>query len=115
MSWRHKNMKEMILWIRVSNKPDKKKYMAKIQNDATKRERIIHFGGIKTSGDPYEQFKDRTKLQAYKSYNHGDKERQHNYYLRHSGTKSRDAAIELEKKRGNFLYTPRLLSHIYLW
>ena len=38
-----------------------------------------------------------------------------NYYSRHSGTKSRKAAIDKEVKASDGLYTPKILSHKYLW
>ena len=37
------------------------------------------------------------------------------YFLRHSGTKKRSKAIEKEKKNSKGYYTPKLLSHLYLW
>ena len=58
---------------------------------------------------------DLTKNGLYSSRNHGNKKRQRNYYNRHSGEKNRKKAIEKEKRKGNGYYTPKLLSHIYLW
>ncbi len=38
-----------------------------------------------------------------------------NYYSRHSGTTNKINAIKLEKKKATGFYTPKILSHIYLW
>jgi len=38
-----------------------------------------------------------------------------NYYSRHSGTKNRKKAISKEIKKSNGYYTPKILSHKYLW
>ena len=72
--------------------------------------RVLHFGDKN-----YQQYKDRTPLKLYSSKNHGELRRQQNYYNRHSGVKNRKAAIELEKRNSKGIYTPKLLSHIYLW
>jgi len=45
--------------------------------------RIISFGAIKRSGEPYQQYRDRTTLKAYQSYDHKDKKRREAYYKRH--------------------------------
>ena len=90
--------------------PGEKKYTAHIKDNKTGKVRVLHFGH-----KDYEQFKDRTKNGLYSSRNHGNKKRQRNYYNRHSGEKNRKKAIEKEKKKGNGYYTPKLLSHIYLW
>ena len=37
------------------------------------------------------------------------------YFSRHSGTKYRYKAIKKEKMESKGYYTPKLLSHIYLW
>ena len=37
------------------------------------------------------------------------------YYNRHSGTKTRREGIKKERKKAKGFYTPKLLSHIYLW
>ena len=90
--------------------PGEKKYTAHIKDKKTGKVRVLHFGH-----KDYEQFKDRTKIGLYSSRNHGNKKRQRNYYNRHSGEKNRKKAIEKEKRKGNGYYTPKLLSHIYLW
>ena len=90
--------------------PGEKKYTAHIKDNKTGKTRVLHFGH-----KDYEQFKDRTKNGLYSSRDHGNKKRQRNYYNRHSGEKNRKKAIEKEKKKSKGYYTPKLLSHIYLW
>ena len=90
--------------------PFPKKYTAHIQHKKTKKRRILHFGDRR-----YQQYKDRTDLQLYKNKNHSTRKRMQNYYSRHSGTKSRKAAIDKEVKESGGLYTPKILSHKYLW
>jgi len=87
-----------------------KKYTAYVKNRKTKKVRKLHFGDNR-----YQQYKDRTPLKLYKHLNHGSRKRMQNYFSRHSGRKNRTKAIKYEKKKSNRLYTPKLLSHIYLW
>ena len=101
-------MKETI--VKFEKGPGVKKYTATVKNKKTKKTRILHFGDKN-----YEQFKDRTNLGIYSHKNHGDKRRQENYYNRHSGEKNRKKAIAKEIRRGDGYYTPKLLSHKYLW
>ncbi len=101
-------MHEKILFFQKG--PFPKKYTAKIQNKKNKSTRILHFGDRR-----YEQYKDRTNLGIYTQKNHGNKRRQENYYNRHSGIKHRKKAIHKEKIKSKGYYTPKLLSHIYLW
>jgi hypothetical protein len=101
-------MKEKIL--RFERGPPGKKYTAIIQDKQTKKIRKLHFGA-----SDYEQFKDRTPLQLYAHKNHNTRKRMQNYFNRHSGTKKRGQAIALEKKRSKGYYTPKILSHLYLW
>ena len=96
--------------LRFERGPGEKKYTAHIKDNKTGKVRVLHFGH-----KDYEQFKDRTKIGLYSSRNHGNKKRQRNYYNRHSGEKNRKKAIEKEKRKGKGYYTPKLLSHIYLW
>lgn len=105
---RSTKMKEGIVRFKVG--PGDKKYTAYVENKKTKKVRVLHFGH-----KDYEQYKDRTNLGLYSSRNHGNKKRQENYYNRHSGEKNRRKAIEKEKKQSNGYYTPKILSHIYLW
>ena len=105
---RSTKMHEKIL--KFERGPGEKKYTAHIKDNKTGKVRVLHFGH-----KDYEQFKDRTKNGLYSSRNHGNKKRQRNYYNRHSGEKNRKKAIEKEKRKGNGYYTPKLLSHIYLW
>ena len=101
-------MKEKI--IKFERGPGKKKYTAYLKNNKTKKRRVLHFGH-----KDYQQFKDRTPNKLYSSKNHGDKHRQENYYNRHSGEKNRTKAIQKEIRKGKGLYTPKILSHKYLW
>ncbi len=101
-------MKEKIL--RFERGPPGKKYTAIIQDKQTKKIRKLHFGA-----SDYEQFKDRTPLKLYAHKNHNTRKRMQNYFSRHSGTKKRGEAIALEKKRSKGYYTPKILSHLYLW
>lgn len=101
-------MKERI--VKFEKGPNFKKYTAYIQNKKTKKKRRLHFGDKR-----YQQYKDRTPLKLYRKQNHGTRKRMQNYFNRHSGVKSRKKAIEKEKKKSKGLYTPKLLSHIYLW
>ena len=101
-------MKEKIL--RFERGPRGKKYTAFIQDKKTKKIRKLHFGA-----SDYEQFKDRTPLKLYAHKNHNTRRRMQNYFNRHSGTKKRGQAIALEKKKSKGYYTPKILSHVYLW
>jgi len=99
-------MKERI--VKFEKGPNFKKYTAYVQNKQTKKTRKIHFGDNR-----YEQYRDSTPLKLYANRNHGDRRRMRNYFNRHSGTRKRGDAIKKEKRTG--LYSPKLLSHVYLW
>ena len=102
--------KEKIVYMAKSSKPSKK-YMAGVADLTTGALRVIHFGDSN-----YEQYKDRTRLALYKDKNHYDKNRQMNYYSRHSnGIKNRKSAISYEIDKSNGYYNAKILSHIYLW
>lgn len=101
-------MREKI--IKFIKGPYPKKYTAYIKNKKTQKIRKLHFGDAR-----YEQYKDRTPLLLYKKQNHKSRKRMQNYFSRHSGTKYRKKAIEFEKKKNDNYYTPKILSHIYLW
>jgi hypothetical protein len=101
-------MKETI--VKIEKGPFPKKYTAYIKNKKTKKQRRLNFGDRR-----YQQYKDRTKLKLYKNQNHGTRKRMRNYYSRHSGTKSRKIAINKEIKKSKGYYTPKILSHKYLW
>ena len=87
-----------------------KKYTAFIQNRKTKKIRILSFGDNR-----YQQYKDRTPLKLYKSLDHGSRRRMHNYFNRHSGIQNKEKAVAYEKKKSKYIYTPKILSHVYLW
>lgn len=101
-------MKESI--VEFKRGPYPKKYTAFIKNKKTKKIRRLHFGDRR-----YEQYKDRTPLKLYSHKNHGEKKRMENYLSRHSGTKNKKAAINKEIRKSKGLYTPKILSHKYLW
>jgi hypothetical protein len=103
-------LKEKIIKFKRSTNPDKK-YMAFVKNLNNHKIRILHFGA-----SDYQQYKDRTPLKIFTHKNHSDKKRQMNYYSRHSnGIKNRKKAINYEINKSNGYYTPKILSHIYLW
>jgi hypothetical protein len=101
-------MKEKI--IKFKKGPFPKKYTAYIKNKKTRKIRKLHFGDRR-----YEQYKDRTNLKLYKHKNHNTRKRMRNYYSRHSGTKCRKDAINDEIIKSEGYYTPKILSHKYLW
>ena len=102
-------MKEKIIKFEKSDK-DNKKYMVIVEDRSTKKRRTIHFGGL-----GYPQYKDRTPLKLYKKLNHMTRKRMKNYFKRHSGTGNRNDAISKEINKSNGYYTPKILSHMYLW
>lgn len=99
-------MKEQI--VKFTRGPFPKKYTAHVRDKKTKKVRVVHFGDRR-----YQQYKDRTPLKYYKHKNHETRKRMQNYFMRHSGTRNRAAAIRKERRDGRF--TPKLLSHVYLW
>ena len=101
-------MKEKI--IKFEKGPRDKKYSAYIQDKKTKQVRKLHFGA-----KGYQQYRDSTPLGIFSKNDHKDIKRMRRYYSRHSGTSKRLTAINKEKMKSNFRYTPKLLSHIYLW
>ena len=101
-------MKESI--IRFVEGPFPKKYTAYVIDKAKKTIRSINFGDRR-----YQQFRDSTGMGLYSYMDHGDKMRRKNYFLRHSHSPSRKTSIEKESKNSYGYYTPKLLSHIYLW
>ena len=101
-------MKERI--IEFKRGPFPKKYTAIVENRKTKKRRKINFGDRR-----YQQYKDRTPNKLYAKQNHGTRKRMRNYYNRHSGTPNREKAIKKEIKESNGFYTPKILSHEFLW
>lgn len=101
-------MKETI--IKFKKGPSPKKYTAFVKNKKTKKVRKIHFGDKN-----YPQYKDRTPLKLYKHKDHKTIKRMHNYYNRHSGTKSRKAGIKKEINKSSGYYNAKILSHKFLW
>lgn len=87
-----------------------KKYVVILEHKLTKKTRKLHFGDTR-----YQQYRDSTPIKAYSSKDHKDIKRMRRYYLRHSGISKRLKAIEKEKRISKFLYTPKILSHMYLW
>tara|TARA_B100000035_G_scaffold307153_1_gene310058 strand:- start:480 stop:785 length:306 start_codon:yes stop_codon:yes gene_type:complete len=101
-------MKEKI--IKFVKGPNNKKYTAFIKDKKTKKIRKIHFGDKN-----YPQYKDRTPLKLYAYKNHNTRKRMQNYYMRHSKTRKRQEAINYEKRKSNYYYNAKILSHVYLW
>ena len=101
-------MKETI--VKFKRGPFPKKYTAYVKDKKTKKTRKIHFGDRR-----YQQYKDRTPLKLYKHKNHNTRKRMQNYFSRHSGTRNRNAAILKEIAHNKGYYTPKILSHKYLW
>lgn len=102
-------MVERIIKIKKSDRKGKK-YCAIVQDKRTKKTRKIHFGAL-----GYEQYKDSTKLKLYSKGDHGDSRRRENYFSRHSGVKTKEKALEIEKRKSNGKYNAKILSHVYLW
>ena len=101
-------MQERILRIEKGKHP--KKYTAFVQNLKTKKIRKLNFGDRR-----YEQYKDSTPLKAWAHKNHNSFLRRRNYFKRHSGVNTKKEALQKEKKKNSYLYTPKILSHTYLW
>jgi hypothetical protein len=62
-------------------------------------DKIVSFGAIKPTGEPYAQYRD--KIGLYKKYDHKDKKRRDRYYKRHGETDNKKNA--------------KYFSHKYLW
>lgn len=106
-----RSIKKVETIVKLLRSPKKhKKYRVIVRNKNTKRTRIIDFGDKR-----YEQYRDSTKLKLYKSKNHNDKKRRKNYFKRHSGVESKRKALTKEWKKSKGKYTPKILSHQYLW
>lgn len=101
----------MLETVKIIISPNKnKKYKAILYNKKTQRVRTLHFGA-----NGYEQYADSTHIKKYKKYNHCDRKRRQKYFLRFSGVKTKTEALKKEWAKSNGLYTPKILSHIYLW
>ena len=61
--------------------------------------------------DFYNPIREQEKL--YSSKDHNNPKRRQNYFNRFSGTKYKAQAIKIERAKGK--YTPKLLSHMFLW
>ena len=103
------NVREKIVSIKKSDIP-KKKYTAIVRDVKSGDTRTLHFGH-----SDYEQFKDSTPVGYYTPRNHGEERRKRNYFNRHSGIKNKKGAVMKEFRASGGKYTPKLLSHIYLW
>ena len=102
------NMKERI--INFKRGTNHKKYKAIIENKKSGKKRTLQFGDNR-----YEQYKDSTGLGLYTHKNHSDLQRRRNYFNRHSGVSSKSKALDIEIKKSKGVYTPKILSHKYLW
>jgi len=94
----------------VKSKRPGKKYTAYIKHKRTHKIRKLHFGASK-----YEQYKDSTNVGAFTNKNHGSKKRRENYFKRHSGVPGKQTALAKEWRKSKGMYTPKILSHKYLW
>ena len=70
-------MKDISYQFRVSNRR-LEKYDALLSDG-----RIVSFGGIRSNGDPYRQYRDTTPLKTYRAFDHNDAQRRDRYYKRH--------------------------------
>jgi hypothetical protein len=104
-----KEMRETIVRVQKA-KAKGKKYTVIVRNNESGKERAIHFGAL-----GYGQFRDSTPLRLYRDGDHGDASRRRSYFLRHSGTATKNSAMKKERAISNGLYTPKLLAHKYLW
>ena len=76
----------------------------------TPKGKLIHFGGIKTDGTPYEHFRDSTGLGLYSSYDHNDRKRRRNYRKRHRGVLLKNGKPAYRSREN-----PSYFSYYYLW
>ena len=103
-------MFEQIIDIQLSSRKHSKKYMATVRHKNKNTIRKIHFGDKR-----YQHFEDKTDLRTFGYLNHNDMKRRNNYYSRFSKTTNRNEAIILEMLKYGRVFTPKILSHIYLW
>lgn len=95
--------------VRIEKSPNaKKKYRAVIQRAG--REFSVDFGAR-----GYSQFRDSTGLGIYSRLDHGNRARRRNYFMRHSGVPTKAAAMRVENAKSPGKWTPKKLSHKYLW
>lgn len=81
---------------------ENKKYNAILRNKDDKKVYVrVPFGAIRSSGIPYEQYKDKA-LGLYSDYDHQDMERRKNWLARHG-------------KYNKKYYTPLYFSTVFLW
>ena len=85
----------------VKSAQSTKKYTAVLVNRRTGRKVHVHFGGIRPSGVPYEQYRD-TALGLYSKWDHEDKTRRRNWMKRHAND-------------GFKPYSPSYFANKYLW
>ena len=97
--------------IKIQKSPNKnKKYLTYVKHNITGKVRKLHFGSHE-----YPQYKDITKLKIYSKWDHLDRKRRRNYYMRHSGVPTKTEALKKEIKKSKGLYTAKILSHKFLW
>jgi hypothetical protein len=102
-------MKEKI--VKLEKSPLKnKKYLAYVKNNITNKIRKLHFGSSE-----YPQYKDITKLKIYSKWDHLDRKRRRNYFMRHSGLTTKSEALKKEIESSKGFYTSKILSHKFLW
>lgn len=85
----------------MKSKKKDKKYTAILIHRVTGRRVQVHFGGIRSNGEPYYQYADNA-LGLYKKYDHKDSERRRRWLIRHA-------------KDGFKPYSASYFSRKYLW
>ena len=85
----------------VKSKKSTKKYTAILVHRRTGRTVQVNFGGIRSNGIPYDQFRD-TALGLYSQYDHEDKDRRRRWLKRHA-------------KDGFNAYSASYFAKKYLW
>lgn len=101
--------------IKFARGPSSKKYKVWLQHKGTSKVRTLTFGA-----KGYQQFRDSTPKSKggglYVHKDHGENGRRRGYFSRHSGGRAlKNQAVAFEARKSGGLYTPKLLSHIYLW
>ena len=101
--------------LKFTRGPNTKKYKVWLRHKVTGKTRTLTFGH-----SDYQQFRDSTPKSKggglYTHKDHGDSGRRRGYFSRHSGGRAlKSRAVAFEMSKGGGLYTPTLLSHIYLW
>lgn len=91
------------------------KYTVDVKHKKTGDVRTLSFGH-----NEYQQFRDSVPKSLggglYSNMDHNDVSRRKNYFSRHSsGIKQKQKALKHEIEKSGGLFTPKILSHQYLW